>query len=104
MMDPTKRVKLGKTNVQIPQLGIGTNPLGGLHDDIPHDEALAVVEKSWEIGIRFFDVAPVYGYGKAEKIVGEVLQRKNRDDYILTTKVGRLLLKDGPPDREDKMV
>ncbi len=103
-MDPTKRVKLGRTDVYVPQLGIGTNPLGGLHDDIPHDEAMAVIEKCWEVGIRYFDVAPVYGYGKSEKVVGEVLRSKKREDYILTTKVGRLLLKDGPPDREDKMV
>ena len=103
-MEPTKRVNLGKTNVQIPQLGIGTNPLGGLHEDIPHDDAVAVIEKCWEVGIRFYDVAPVYGYGKAESIVGEVLQSKPRDEYILTTKVGRLMLKDGDPDREDVMV
>lgn len=104
MMDPTERVKLGKTDLRVPQLGIGTNPLGGLHDDIPRDEAMAVIETAWELGIRYFDVAPVYGYGKAEQIVGDVLRDKNRDDYILTTKVGRLLLQAGPPDREDTMV
>lgn len=103
-MNPTKKVKLGKTNVEVTQLGVGTNPLGGLHADIPHDEAVATIEKCWELGVRFYDVAPVYGYGKAEKIVGEVLQSKPRDEFTLTTKVGRLLLQDGPADREDVMV
>ncbi|MCA9909606.1 MAG: aldo/keto reductase, partial [Anaerolineae bacterium] len=60
--------------------------------------------KCWELGIRFYDVAPVYGYGFAERVVGDILRDKPRDEFVLTTKVGRLLLTDGPAEREDVMV
>lgn len=103
-MDPTKRVQLGQTNVKIPQFGIGTNPLGGMFEAIPRSEAEATIETAYEEGIRFFDTAPVYGYGNAERAVGAVLQQKPRGEFIVTTKVGRLLLESGPADHEDTMV
>ncbi len=62
------------------------------------DEALRVVEAAWQSGIRFFDTAPLYGQGLAEKRLGEVLRSKPRDEFILATKVGRLLRADAPPD------
>ncbi len=102
--DPAATVPLGRTDVAVPQLGIGTNPLGGLHAEIPHAVARSTVETAWRSGVRYYDVAPVYGYGYAERVVGEVLSEHPRDEYLLTTKVGRLLLADGPPDREDTMV
>ncbi len=103
-MDPTKRVHLGQTDVMVSQLGVGTNPLAGLHEAIPRDVVETTIQRCWDLGIRFFDVAPVYGYGNAESFTGAVLQSKPRDEFILTTKVGRLLLEDGPADREDIMV
>ncbi|MEX1335272.1 MAG: aldo/keto reductase [Candidatus Limnocylindrales bacterium] len=102
--EPTERVPLGRTDVQVPQLGIGTNPLGGLHAEIPHAVARSTVETAWRTGVRYYDVAPVYGYGYSERIVGEVLRQRPRDEYLLTTKVGRLLLAEGPADHEDTMV
>jgi D-threo-aldose 1-dehydrogenase len=103
-MDPIKQVNLGRTDVRVTQLGIGTNPLGGIHEAIPQSVAEATIVRCWELGIRFYDVAPVYGYGKSEMIVGKVLAGKPRDSFTLTTKVGRLLLEDGPAEREDVMV
>jgi D-threo-aldose 1-dehydrogenase len=103
-VDPIKKVSLGKTNIMVTQLGVGTNPLGGLYESISPEVAQATIEKCWELGIRFYDTAPVYGYGNAERAVGAVLQNKPRDEFVLNTKVGRLLLEDGPPDREDTMV
>ena len=102
--EPTERVALGRTTVQVPQLGLGTNPLGGLHAPIPHAVACSTIETGWRTGVRYYDVAPVYGYGYSERIVGEVLQQHPRDEFLLTTKVGRLLMADGPADREDTMV
>jgi len=102
--EPSRRVPLGQTSVEVPQLGIGTNPLGGLHARIPHAVARSTIETAWRTGVRYYDVAPVYGYGFAERVVGEVLRELPRDDFLLTTKVGRLLLADGPSDREDTMV
>ncbi len=66
--------------------------------------ARSTVETAWRSGVRYYDVAPVYGYGYAERVVGEVLRELPRDEYLLTTKVGRLLLTDGPADHEDTMV
>jgi D-threo-aldose 1-dehydrogenase len=103
-MDATKRVKLGKTGVEVTQLGIGTNPLGGLYEPIPSEVAQATFDACWQHGIRFYDVAPVYGYGFAEREAGQYLRGKPRDEYVLTTKVGRLLLAEGDPEREDRMV
>jgi len=103
-MEPTKRVQLGKTDVWVTQLGVGTNPLGGIHEAISIDTAHATITRCWELGIRFYDVAPVYGYGFAERVTGDILRNKPRDEFVLTTKVGRLLLEDGPADREDVMV
>jgi D-threo-aldose 1-dehydrogenase len=65
---------------------------------VSDDEGLRVVEAAWEAGIRFFDTAPLYGHGLAEKRLGEVLRTKPRDAYVLATKVGRLLRADAPPD------
>lgn len=73
-------------------LGLGTAPLGNMFRQIPEDEALATVQAAWDAGIRYFDTAPFYGAGLAESRVGEVLKSFPRDDYVLGTKVGRLVL------------
>ncbi|MCC3273189.1 aldo/keto reductase [Arthrobacter zhangbolii] len=74
------------------KIGFGTAPLGNMYRDIPGDEALATVEAAWNAGIRYFDTAPFYGAGLAESRLGEVLSQYNRDEYALSTKVGRLIL------------
>ncbi|MCC9146341.1 MULTISPECIES: aldo/keto reductase [unclassified Arthrobacter] len=74
------------------KIGFGTAPLGNMFRDIPQDEALATVEAAWNEGIRYFDTAPFYGAGLAESRLGEVLSQHNRDEYVLSTKVGRLIL------------
>jgi len=74
------------------KLGFGTAPLGNMFRNIPEDEALATVEAAWDSGIRYFDTAPFYGAGLAEIRLGAALKKHRRDDYILSTKVGRILL------------
>ncbi|SFQ13322.1 aldo/keto reductase [Salibacterium halotolerans] len=74
------------------KLGFGTAPLGNMYRDIPEDEAKAVIEAAWDGGIRYFDTAPFYGAGLAELRLGEVLTKHNRDEYVLSTKVGRYML------------
>jgi D-threo-aldose 1-dehydrogenase len=74
------------------KLGFGTAPLGNMFRDIPEAEALATVDAAWDQGIRFFDAAPFYGAGLAEIRLGEALARRNRDEYVLATKVGRVIL------------
>jgi D-threo-aldose 1-dehydrogenase len=74
------------------KLGFGTAPLGNMFRDIPETEARATVEAAWEDGIRYFDNAPFYGAGLAEIRMGEALATRPRDDYVISTKVGRLIL------------
>jgi D-threo-aldose 1-dehydrogenase len=73
-------------------LGFGTAPLGNMYRDIPEQEALATVDAAWDAGTRFFDTAPFYGAGLAEIRLGKALLRRPRTDYLLSTKVGRLIL------------
>lgn len=74
------------------KLGFGTAPLGNMFRKIPEEEALATVDAAWDSGIRYFDTAPFYGAGLAELRLGAALKQRRRDDYILSTKVGRLIL------------
>jgi len=72
-------------------IGFGTAPLGNMYRNIPEQEALDTVESAWQQGIRYFDTAPMYGAGLAEMRLGEALQHHPRNEYVLSTKVGRLL-------------
>jgi D-threo-aldose 1-dehydrogenase len=74
------------------KLGFGTAPLGNMFRDIPETEARATVDAAWDDGIRYFDNAPFYGAGLAELRMGEALADKPRDEYVISTKVGRLIL------------
>ncbi len=79
------------------RLGFGTAPLGNMYRNIPEQEALDTVEAAWQQGVRYFDAAPMYGAGLAELRLGTALQQHRRNDYVLSTKVGRLIL----DERED---
>ncbi len=74
------------------KLGFGTAPLGNMFRAIPEDEARATVDAAWNDGIRFFDTAPFYGAGLAEARLGDALADRRREDYVISTKVGRLIL------------
>lgn len=74
------------------KLGFGAAPLGNMFRDIPEDEARATVDAAWNDGIRYFDTAPFYGAGLAEIRMGEVLAGRPRGDYVISTKVGRVIL------------
>ncbi|MCW2242174.1 aldo/keto reductase [Azospirillum canadense] len=73
-------------------LGFGTAPLGNMFRNIPDEEAAATVAAPWDAGTRFFDTAPFYGAGLAEIRLGKELAKHRRDDYVLSTKVGRIIL------------
>ncbi len=74
------------------RLGFGTAPLGNMFRDIPEAEARATVDAAWNDGIRYYDNAPFYGAGLAELRMGDALAGKPRDEYVISTKVGRLVL------------
>jgi D-threo-aldose 1-dehydrogenase len=79
------------------RLGLGTAPLAGLFEATDEETARATVDRAWELGIRYFDTAPLYGSGLAERRVGAALRDRPRDEFLLSTKVGRLL-RPGIPD------
>jgi D-threo-aldose 1-dehydrogenase len=89
--EATERVELGRTGLHITRLGFGAAPIGGLYAAVDGDDARRTVERAWELGIRTFDVAPLYGYGLAERRLGAVLAGRPRDAFVLSTKVGRLV-------------
>lgn len=88
-------------NILPGRLGFGTAPLGNMFRAIPDDEAAATVEAAWDHGIRFYDTAPFYGAGLAEERLGQVLAGKPRDEYVLSTKVGRVILDEHETDVPD---
>ncbi len=73
-------------------LGFGGAPLGNMFRNIPDDEAEATIDAAWDAGTRYFDTAPFYGAGLSEIRLGAALKKRKRDDYVLSTKVGRLIL------------
>src|SRR5437773_3586812 len=93
-MDPTARVVLGKTSLQVTRLGLGGAPIGGLAGDGASETARAIVQRAYDLGIRLFDTAPLYGWGASERRMGAALQALPRDSFVLSTKVGRLIRPD----------
>ncbi|MCD9587985.1 MULTISPECIES: aldo/keto reductase [Streptomyces] len=74
------------------RLGLGTAPLGSMFRDVSTEEAAATVDAAWDHGIRYFDTAPFYGAGLSEIRLGDALAGRPRDGYVLSTKVGRVIL------------
>jgi D-threo-aldose 1-dehydrogenase len=79
-------------------VGLGTAALGGMFEAVGDEAAELTVEQAWLRGVRLFDTAPLYGLGLAESRLGRSLAAKPRDEYLLATKVGRLLRAGAPPD------
>ncbi|UOQ44230.1 aldo/keto reductase [Halobacillus salinarum] len=73
------------------KLGLGTAPLGNMYKEVSEEEARKTIDTAWDQGVRYFDTAPFYGAGLAEIRLGEALSQHNRDDYFLSTKVGRVV-------------
>jgi D-threo-aldose 1-dehydrogenase len=90
-IDHAARVPLGGTGLEVTRLALGGASIGGLFRAVDDGDALATVRHAWSIGVRYFDVAPLYGYGAAERRMGTALGEHRRDDLVLSTKVGRLV-------------
>jgi aryl-alcohol dehydrogenase-like predicted oxidoreductase len=98
-MEPTEEVPLGGgTGLTVTRVGLGTAALGGLYEVVADEAARATIERAWELGLRFFDTAPLYGHGLSEERLGAALACRPRGDFVLATKVGRLLRAGAPPD------
>lgn len=74
------------------RMGLGTAPLGNMYEEVPDERAMETFQAAWEGGIRYFDTAPQYGAGLAEMRLGAALADEPRYQYVISTKVGRLIL------------
>ena len=90
MTDLEKR-PVGRTALKMTALGLGCATLGGSRALVSRKEAEAIVRAAWAAGVRYVDTAPFYGFGQAERCVGDALREVPRDEWVLSTKVGRLL-------------
>ncbi|MGH6897910.1 MAG: aldo/keto reductase, partial [Geminicoccaceae bacterium] len=89
--DPGTRRKLGSAPLEVTCLGLGCGPLGGFRRAVPEDEGLGIVSVAYETGARLFDTSPLYGYGRSELRLGQVLRQLPRASFVVSTKVGRWL-------------
>lgn len=89
--EPTDTVDIADRGLRVTRLGFGGASIGGLFRAVTDDAAVAVVDDAWELGVRLFDVAPLYGYGAAERRLGLALRNRPRESFVVSTKVGRLV-------------
>src|ERR1700738_1508968 len=83
--------QVGRTPLRLTVLGLGTGTLGGHRIPVTREEGEAGIKAAWSAVVRYFDTAPFYGFGKACRIVGDALRELPREDWVLSTKAGRLL-------------
>lgn len=86
------RTRAMRRGLELTTLGLGASQLGNLYRVTTDDEVVETIDAAWESGIRYFDTSPHYGVGLSERRLGEQLRGRPRDEYVLSTKVGRLLV------------
>ncbi len=91
MAEVIARRRVGTTDVEVTELGFGGASLGELFVPVPEHDAIATIDAAWDAGIRYFDTAPWYGRGLSELRTGSGLRDHPRDEFALSTKVGRWL-------------
>jgi D-threo-aldose 1-dehydrogenase len=96
-----RHASLGHTGVSITELGFGAAPIGNLYRAIDDETASRAVTTAWEGGIRYFDTAPHYGLGLSERRLGAALRQRPRDEFSISTKVGRVLVPNPAPTGSD---
>jgi D-threo-aldose 1-dehydrogenase len=89
--------KIQNTSVSLTELGFGASVIGNLYRVTPADDASAAVDAAWEAGLRYFDTAPHYGLGLSERRLGAALRGRPREEYVISSKVGRLLVPNEQP-------
>ena len=90
-MTPNSSRALPRQDVALSTLSLGCAQLGNLYREVPEADAVATVDRAWQLGVRYFDTAPHYGLGLSERRLGTALRSRPRDAYVLSSKVGRLL-------------
>ena len=98
---PTRSLRTG---IELSTLGFGGAPLGELFDPVSESQAQETLGAAWDAGIRYYDTSPHYGAGLAEQRFGRLLSKKPRDEFVLSTKVGRLLQPTSRPENAQPFV
>ena len=101
-MDPFELRKISDTDIAVTCFGFGGASMGNMYTVAHDDAAQKAIRSAYEAKVRYFDTAPMYGFGKSERLYGSVLKDQPRDSFVLSTKVGRLILAGKPtPETED---
>jgi D-threo-aldose 1-dehydrogenase len=87
-----RQIPLGRTGLRVSEMVFGGAPIGGLFAPVTDDQAAAALEAAWAAGIRAFDTAPHYGAGLSEQRIGRFLAGRPREEFVLSTKIGRRLV------------
>ncbi|MGE0279804.1 MAG: aldo/keto reductase [Rhizobiaceae bacterium] len=90
-MQVSDRKAFGRAGFDVTAFSFGTAPLGNIFKPIDEATSDTMIGQSWDAGVRYFDTAPYYGHGLAELRLGHSLRWKDRSDYVVSTKVGRVL-------------
>jgi len=93
-MKISEKRMLPRSGLELGVFGLGCSQVGGLYREVSASDATQTLQAAWDRGIRYYDTAPFYGYGRSERRVGTELAERPREDFILSTKVGRLLRAD----------
>jgi aryl-alcohol dehydrogenase-like predicted oxidoreductase len=101
MRKPMSGRNIGRTSVEIDALGFGAAQIGNLYTAVADQEADETVQAAWDAGIRYFDTAPHYGLGLSERRLGRALAGRPRDEFVVSTKVGRMLAPNPSPGGSD---
>ena len=88
---PIQSRPLGRTGLRVSEIGFGAASIGNLYQEVTDADARVTLDAAWASGVRYFDTAPYYGFGLSERRTGGALRARDRDDFVLSTKVGRLL-------------
>lgn len=95
VMDTFDKRRVGGTGLAVDALGFGCASLGNLYHPVSDVDAGEILDSAWSSGFRYYDTAPHYGQGLSERRVGDALRRFRGREYVLSTKVGRLLKPSG---------
>jgi D-threo-aldose 1-dehydrogenase len=90
-MQAKDTASLARSDLRLTRLGMGCAPIGGLYHAVSESEARAAVDAAWDLGLRYFDTAPYYGFTLSEHRLGAALRDRPRSEYVISTKVGRLM-------------
>jgi D-threo-aldose 1-dehydrogenase len=101
-MNPFKLRRISDTDILVTCFGFGGASMGNMYSVAHEDAALEAIRSAYNANVRYFDTAPMYGFGKSERLFGSVLKNQPRDSFVLSTKVGRLIVAGEPTPESEK--